>query len=186
VKYTILGAIFGGINISVCNIGRQISKPAVFCRRARRTMPTRFYPLPNRAYRCHPCHPCRCYRVPFRVVSCPSFRSVPCLVPVPFRAVSNALTMPCRAVPNFLKAGHDTVKTRAQNSTIPVPVPCLNPFRFQPCSYRSVSFSATTCLNLEHCLQSKVVCVGYATLCCASLFFCKKSRQALCCLLRTS
>jgi hypothetical protein len=139
VKYTILGAIFWGINISVCNFGRQISKPTVFCRHARRVMPTRFYPLPNRAYSCHPCHLCRCYRVPFRAVP-----------PVLFRAVSNALIMPCRAVPNFLKAGHDTVKTRTRNSTVHVPVPCLNPFRFQPCSYRSVPFSATACLNLEH------------------------------------
>jgi hypothetical protein len=142
VKYTILGAIFWGINISVCNFGRQISKPAVFCRHA---MPTRFYPLLNRAYPFHPCHPCRCYRVPFRAVP-----------PVPFRAVSNALTMLCRAVPNFLKAEHDTVKTRTRNSTVPVPVLCLNLFRFQPCSYRSVPFPATTCLNLEYypCYQS--------------------------------
>jgi hypothetical protein len=133
VKYTILGAIFfgGGINIFVCNFGRQISKPAVFCRRA---MPTRFYPLPNRAYPCHLCHPCRCYRVLFRAVPCRAPRSVSCLVPVSFCAVSNALTMPCRTVPNFLKAGHDRVKKRTRNSTVPVPVPCLNPFHFQPCS----------------------------------------------------
>jgi hypothetical protein len=102
-------------------------------------MPTRFYPLPNRAYPCHPCHLCRCYRVPFRDVP-----------PVPFRVVSNALIMLCRAVPNFLKSGHDTVKTRTRNSTVSVPVPCLNPFRFQPYSYRFVPFLATTCLNLEH------------------------------------
>jgi hypothetical protein len=131
VKYTILGAIFGGINIFVCNFGRQISKTAVFCRHAKHVMPTRFYPLPNCAYPCHSCHLCRCYRVPFR-------------------AVSNALTMLCRAVPKFLKAGHDTVKTQTRNSTVPVLVPCLNPFRFQPCSYRSVPFPATTCLNLEY------------------------------------
>jgi hypothetical protein len=155
VKYTILGAIFWGINISVCNFGRQISKPAVFCRRARRTrraIPTRFYPLPNRAYPCHPCHLCRCYRVLFCAVSCPPFRSVPYLVPVSFHAVSNALTMPCRAVLKFLKSEHDTVKTRTRNSTVPVPMPCLNPFRFQPYSYRSVPFPATSCLNLEHYL----------------------------------
>jgi hypothetical protein len=79
---------------------------------------------------------------------------VPCLVPVPFCAVSNALTMPCRAVPNFLKAGHDTVKTRAQNSTVPVPVPYFNPFHLQLCLYRSVPFPATACLNLEHNLSS--------------------------------
>jgi hypothetical protein len=80
-------------------------------------------------------------------------RSVPCLVPVSFRAVSNALTMLCRVVPNFLKAGHDTVKTRTRNSTVPVPVPCLNPFCFQPCSYRSIPFPATAYLNLEHHLE---------------------------------
>jgi hypothetical protein len=79
-------------------------------------------------------------------------RFVPCLVPVPFRAVSNALTMSCRAVSNFLKVGYDTVKTRVRNSTVSVPVPCLNPFRFQPCSYRSVPFPSTACLNLEHYL----------------------------------
>jgi hypothetical protein len=139
VKYTILGVIFGGINIYVCNFGRQISKPVVFCRHARRVMPTCFYPLPNCAYPYHPCHPCRCYRVPFRVVP-----------PVLFRAVSNALTMLYRVVPNFLKAGHDTVKTRTRNSTVLVPVSCLNPFHFQQCSYRSVPFPATACLNLEH------------------------------------
>jgi hypothetical protein len=131
----------------VCNFGRQISKPVVFCRRA---MPTCFYPLPNRAYPCHPCHPCRCCRVPFCAVSCPPFCSVPCLVPVSFRAVSNALIMPCRVVPNFLKVGHDTVKKQTQNNIVPVPVPCLNLFRFQPCSYRSVPFPITACLNLEH------------------------------------
>jgi hypothetical protein len=158
VKYTILGEIFWGINIYVCNFGRQISKSVVFCRRARRTrraMPTCFYPLPNRAYPCHPCHPCRCYCVPFCVVPCSPFRSVPCLVPVSFRAVSNALTMSCRAVLNFLKAGHDMVKTRTRNSTVLVSVPCFNLFRFQPCSYRSVPFPATACLNLEH-LESEV------------------------------
>jgi hypothetical protein len=110
-------------------------------------MPTRFYPLPNCAYPCHPCHLCRCYRVPFCAVP-----------PVPFRVVSNALTMPCRAVPIFLKAGHDTVKTRTRNSivSVPVPVSCLNPFRFQPYSYRSVPFSTTPCLNLEHYLYRRV------------------------------
>jgi hypothetical protein len=56
--------------------------------------------------------------------------SVLCLVPMLFRAVSNALIMLCRAVLNFLKAGHDTIKTRARKSTVPVPVPYLNPFRF--------------------------------------------------------
>jgi hypothetical protein len=80
-------------------------------------------------------------------------RAVP---PVPFRAVSNALTMSCHAVPNFLKAGHDTVKTQTRNSTVPVPVPCLNPFRFQPYSYRSVPFPATRCLNLEHYAHLRV------------------------------
>jgi hypothetical protein len=114
-------------------------KTNCLCRHARRAMPTRFYPLPNRAYPCHLCHLCRCYHVPFCAVP-----------PVPFRAVFNALIMPCRAVPNFLKAGHDTVKTRIRNSTVPVPVPCLNPFHFQPCSFRSVPFPATACLNLEH------------------------------------
>jgi hypothetical protein len=131
----------------VCNFGRQISKPTVFCRRA---MPIRFYLLPNRAYPCNPCHPCRCYCVPFCAVPCPLFRSVPCLIPVSFRIVSNALTMPCRVMLNNLKARHDTVKKRTRNSTVSVPVPCLNPFRFQPCSYRSVPFPATACLNLEH------------------------------------
>jgi hypothetical protein len=90
------------------------------------------------------------------IIQISMFRSVPCLVPVSFRAVSNALTMSCRAVLNFLKAGHDTVKTRARNSTILIPVPCLNAFRFQPCSYRSVPFPATTCLNLEHYSRVRV------------------------------
>jgi hypothetical protein len=138
VKYTILGAIFWGINISVCNFGRQISKPVVFCRRA---MPTRFYPLPNCAYPCHLCHPCQLLSCP---VLCRAPRFVPC------RAVSNALTVSCRAVLNFLKAGHDTVKTRIRNSTILIFVPCLNPFRFHPYLYRSVLFPTTAYLNLEH------------------------------------
>jgi hypothetical protein len=128
VKYTILGAIFWGINISVCNFGRQISKSAVFCRRARHSMPTRFYSLPNRAYPCHPCHLCRCYRVPFCAVSCPPFRYVPCQVPVSFRAVSNALTMSCRAVPNFLKAG--TTRLRHGHETVPFSFPCHALIRF--------------------------------------------------------
>jgi hypothetical protein len=132
-KYTILGAIYGGINIFVCIFGGQISKPAVFCRHARRAMPTRFYPLPNCAYPCHPCHPC----------------PVSCRASVSFRVVSNALTILCRAVPNFLKAGHDIVMTRTRNNTVSVLVSCLNPFRFQPCSYRSVPFPTTLCLNLE-------------------------------------
>jgi hypothetical protein len=85
-------------------------------------------------------------------------RSVLCLVPVPFRAVSNALTMSCRAVSNFLKAGHDTVKTRARHGTVSVPVSYLNPFRFQPCSYRSVPFPA--CLNLEHYLSVRKIVDG--------------------------
>jgi hypothetical protein len=120
--------IFGGIDIYVCNFGRQISKPTVFCRHAIRVMPTRCLTMPTRVIRAT----CVVATVS-RSVSCPPFRFVP-----------------CRAVPNFLKAGHDTVKTRTRNSTVPVHVSCLNPFRFQPCSYRSVPFPATACLNLEH------------------------------------